>query len=217
MTGAEFLAYVKRTFKRTDKDTEIYEATADVIADIRLQLKTEDYKTESTAVGITSLGEYRIQLPTNFRHLIGQVTLIDDSSGFTIDLKKISKQEYDNLYGDRLHSSFSNVNDSVPVHFCVYSKQIFIGPVPDLITYKYHISYATEDYAAITSSTDPVPFSEKYRVMLRNGVLAEVFAGVESFDEANYWRQLYVDGLLKLKANEDNNISDNQSVYYHGI
>lgn len=217
MTGAEFLAYVKRFLKRTDKDTEIYEATADVIADIRIQLKTEDYKEESTAIGITSLGEYRIPVPNDFGHLIGDITLVDDSSGFTVSLKKISKQFYDDLYGDRLHSSLSNVYEGVPVHFCIYANQIFLGPVPDSVSYKYKINYTTENNEAIDDNTDPVPFSEKYRSMLRAGVLADVYSGLEFFDEANYWRQLYVDGMLKLKNLEDNNISDTQGVVYHGI
>ena len=217
MTGSEFLAYVKRTIKRTDKDTEIYEATADVIADIRIQLKTEDYKEEEYVTGISTLGQYKLNLPSDFKHIIGDVTMVDDSSGYTVSLKKISKQAFDNLYGDRLHSSLSNVNDGVPVHFCVFANKIYIGPVPDSISYTYQINYSTEDYAAITSSTNPVPFSNKYRVLLRSGVLAEVYAGLEAFDEANYWRQLYVDGLLKLKTVEDNNIADTEGVTYHGF
>lgn len=218
MTGAEFLAYVKRIFKRTDKDTEIYEATADIIADIRLQLKTEDYKEEATvSAGISSLGDYRIALPNDFGHIIGGVQLIDDSSGHTRTLKKISKQTYDQLYGDRLHASTSNVDMAMPVDFCIYADQIFLGPVPDSTSYIYHINYTTEDYASITAETDPVPFSERYRSILRAGVLSEIFMGLEEFDESNYWRQIYSDGLFKIKTNDDRNTSDIEGVVYHGI
>lgn len=218
MTGSEFLAYVKRVFKRTDKDTEIYEATADIIADIRLQIKAEDYKEEAYVTsGISALGDYRLALPNDFGHIIGEIKLVDDSGGYTRTLKKISKQTYDKLYSDRLHASTSDVTLAPPVHFCIYAKQIFLGPVPDSTSYIYHINYTTEDYAAITSSTDPVPFSERYRTILRAGVLSEVYMGLEAFEEANYWRQIYVDGLIKIKSNEDQNISDNEGVVYHGI
>jgi hypothetical protein len=218
MDGASFLTYVKRILKRTDKDTEIYEAIADVIADIRLQLRTEDYKEEAfVTLGVSPLGDYRIALPNDFKHIIGDLRLVDDSSGHTRVLKKISKQTYDELYSDRLHASTANVDLAMPVHFCIYAEQIFLGPVPDSTSYIYHINYTTEDYAAITSVTDPVPFSDRYRSMLRAGVLAEVFMGLEAFDEADYWKQVYLDGLLKLKINDDRNTSDTEGVVYHGI
>ena len=76
-TGAEMLAYVKRKFKRPDKDTEIYEAATDTIADMRLQILSEDYKEEAYISGISSLGDYRIALPSDFGHIIGDVTVTD--------------------------------------------------------------------------------------------------------------------------------------------
>lgn len=217
MTGSQFLAYVKRIFKRTDKDTEIYEATTDIIADIRLQLKTEAYKEEAYNAGISALGDYRIALPSDFGHIIGEITLVDNSGGHTRILKKISKQTYDELYGDRLHSSSSNVDFAMPVHFCIYAKQIFVGPVPDSTAYSYYINYTTENYTEIDASTDPVPFTDRYRSVLRAGVLSEMYTGLEAIDEGNVWRQLYVDGLLKLKKNEDENLADTEGVVYHGI
>jgi hypothetical protein len=217
MTGSNFLAYVKRIFKRTDKDTEIYEATTDTIADIRLQLKTEDYKEEAYVAGISTLGDYRIALPSDFGHLIGNVTLVDDDSGFTRVLNKITKSAYDAKYGDRLHASLTHVDDSIPVDFCIYAKQIYLGSVPDKTTYKYYLNYTTEAFAEVDASTDPVPFTERYRNTLRAGVLAEVYAGLEQFDEATYWRGLYNDGLTKLQANDADNTSDTDGVVYHGV
>ena len=217
MTGAEFLAYVKRVFIRTDKDSEIYEATTDTIADIRLQLKSEDYKEEAYIAGITTLGDYRITLPSDFGHIIGNVTLVDNTGVSERTLNKISKQSYDEKYGDRLYTTTSNIEDGYPADFCIYGGQLFIGPVPDAITYRYYINYTTEAYTEVDASTDPVPFTDRYRVMLRAGVLAEVYAGLEFFDEANYWRQFYVDGLVKLKKNQDENIADMQSAAYNGI
>lgn len=217
MDGASFLTYVKRILRRTDKDTEVYEATTDTIADIRIQLKTDDYKEEAYVAGISVLGDYRISLPSDFGHLIGSVTLVDDSSGYTRTLNKITKQTYDDRYSDRLHSDLSDVNDAMPVDLCIYGGQIFLGPVPDLTTYKYYINYTTEAFTEVTALTTDVPFSGKYRSTLRAGVLAEVFSGMEQFDEAEYWRGKFNEGLSKLKANEDDNVSDRSGVIYHGI
>ncbi len=217
MTGSQFLAYVKRIFKRTDKDIEIYEATTDTIADIRLQLKTEDYKEEAYVAGISTIGDYRISLPSDFGHLIGNITLVDDDSGFTRVLNKISKNAYDAKYGDRLHASLVNIDDSIPSDFCIYAKQVYLGSVPDKITYKYYINYTTESFTDIDDATDPVPFTERYRNTLRSGVLAELYSGLEQLEEATYWRGLYNEGLAKLQANDADNTSDNSGVTYHGI
>lgn len=214
MTGPEFLAYVKRIFIRTDKDTEIYEATTDVIADVRLQLKPEDYKEEAYIAGITSLGDYRIALPSDFKHLIGDVTVVDESDNSTRKLTKLSKDAYDEKYGDRLTS---DPLDGFPVDFCIYAEQIYLGPVPDSVSYKYYMNYSTEDYTEIDGDTTSVPFTDRYRNIIRAGVLAEIYSGLEFFDEANYWRSLYIDGLVKIKANDDGNIADGMGVAYHGI
>lgn len=218
MTGAEFLAYVKRIFKRTDKDTEIYEATTDIVADMRIQLNAEDYKEEAYTAGISTLGDYRITLPDDFGHLIGAVTLVDDTSNQTQTLIKISKQAYDEKYGDRLYDTVADMDKAMPVHFCIYGGQIFLGPVPDLTTYKYYINYTTEAFDDIGAATDPVPFTDRYRRTLRAGVLADVFDGLEAFDEAQYWRGLYNEGLLKIQRNDNDNVSAGLTgVVYHGF
>jgi hypothetical protein len=217
MDGASFLAYVKRVFKRTDKDTEIYEATTDVISDIRLQLKTEDSKEEAYIAGISTLGNYRIALPSDFGHIIGNITIVDESNGYTSVLNKISKNTYDEKYSDRLNATLSQVDYALPTEFCVYAEQIYIGPVPDKITYKYYINYTTEYTTEVTALTDPLPFADKYRSTLRSGVLAELYSGLEFFDEASYWKGLYNEGLMKIKMNDDDNISNKEGVAYCGI
>ena len=214
MTGANFLAYIKRKFIRTDKDTEAYEAMSDVIADIRLRMNSEEYKQEAYIVGIGTLGEYRIALPTDFGHLLGSITITDPSTDQVVCVaEKISKEKYDELYADRL---LTNQNDGVPKHFCIYGEQIYLGPVPDSTAYKYQLNYTTEDYAVIESSTE-VPFTDKYRNIMRCGVHAELHDGLENFEEAGYWRTLYEIGLEKIAKNDDDNIDDNQPCEYSGV
>lgn len=217
MTGSQFKDYVLRVFKRTDKSTEIYDATTDVIADIRLQIKADDYKEEAFVTGISTLGEYRIALPSDFGHLIGDITVLDDTGNYVNTLHKINKSTYDEKYGDRLFSNLAQVDKTIPQDFCIFAGQIYLGAVPDKTTYQYHMNYTTEAFATITDATAVVPFTARYRNTLRAGVLGELYMGMEQFDEASVWIQKFNEGVLKIKANDDDNMSNDELVAYHGI
>jgi len=217
MTGSQFKDYVLRVFKRTDKDTELYEATTDIVADMRLQMKAELFKTEAYVADISSVGDYKIALPTDFGHLIGDIVIVDNSSGYAKPLNKLSKAAYNKKYSDRLHTTASHVDKSCPVDYCIYGGYIYLGNVPDLTTYKYHINYTTESFAEVTAVTAVVPFTDKYRRILRSGVLYELYLGMEAFDEANYFKNEYAEGMSKIIANDADNTSSKESVVYHGF
>ncbi len=218
MTGQEFRDYVVRKFKRTDKDTELYEAITDIIADMRIQFNSEDYKEEAFSSGISTLGEYKIGLPSDFGHMIGDITLTDpDTDEEWRTLRKISKQRYDELYSDRLLSSTTNVDLDRPLKFCIYGNQIFVGPVPDKITYRYQFNYTTENYDNIASTTTSVPFTPFNRNTLRSGVLMELYDGMENYEEGSVWESKYLRGLSKLVVNDEDNIKDEDPVTYSGF
>jgi hypothetical protein len=85
MSGTEFYNYVLRTFKRTDKSQEVYDAITDTIMDMAERFGFEDAKVEAyTAAGITSLGDYKLDLPPNFGRLIGDVRFSDGDTSWTI-------------------------------------------------------------------------------------------------------------------------------------
>jgi len=103
MDGATFYAYVLRKFIRTDKSTEVYEATTDTIANMLIKFKSDDFKEEAYITGISAVGDYQIALPSDFGHLIGNVSVIDTSDDNAYcEMNKISKQTYDEKYADRL-------------------------------------------------------------------------------------------------------------------
>jgi hypothetical protein len=79
------------------------------------------------------------------------------------------------------------------------------------------MNYTTEPYTEVTAATDPVPFSEKYRNVLRCGVLKELHEGLENFDEAKYWQGEYEAGGEKILQNDKDNISDRGNVVYNGV
>ena len=218
MTGLEFKNYVIRKFKRSDKDTELYEATTDIIADMRVRFAFEDYKVETYTTQLTTLGDYELPLPADFGHIIGNISLTDTNPEQEFKpLRKISKQTYDELYTDRLFTDKNLINKSRPTTFCIYNNKFYLGPVPDKLTYQYTFNYSTEDFDEIGATTDPVPFTEKYRNVLRCGVLKELFNGMENYDEGTYWENEYLKGLSLVIERDYNNISDTMSVRYSGV
>jgi len=219
MTGANFYAYVLRKFKRTDKSTEAYEAMTDTVSLMQIKFNSDNYSQESYIAGISTVGEYQIGLPADFGQIIGTISLTDTASDQQYDnLNKISKQDYDRKYGDRLLSAIGNVNTGVPREFCIYAGQIYVGPVPDLTTYRYQMNYTTENATEISSGTATVPFTAEFRHrnVLRNGVLFELHDGMENFEEAAYYKQLFLDGLNDIVKQENRNRADSISVAYSG-
>lgn len=216
MTGPVFLAYLLRKFKRTDKDTEAYEAMTDTISDMRVQFDSELYKEETYVSGITALGEYKLGLPSDFGHIIGDISLTETGGDdYFPPLKKISKEKYDVKYPDRLLTDTDKMNKSQPREFCLYASQLHIGPVPDKITYRYQMNYSTEATSDITAATTLVPFTDKYRNVLRAGCLFELHDGLENYEEASYWKTVYIDGLNKIIDNDNDNISDSGGIVYN--
>lgn len=212
---------MRRKFKRTDKDTEILESTTDVISDMNVRFKSEDYKEETYVAGISTIGEYQIALPSDFGHITGNVSIIDTAGDeYYPELDKISKNTYDRLYPDRLLSDTGKMNLDVPRQFCIYAGQLYIGPVPDLTTYQYQLNYTTENTEAIVSGTAVVRFTAelRHRNILRNGVLFELHDGLGNYEEASYYKQLYLHDLQAIIDMEIvNSNATSENVAYHGI
>jgi hypothetical protein len=213
MSGADFYAYVLRVFKRTDKSTEAYEAITDVIMQIKLKYLFEDYKEESYTSGISTLGDYKISLPSDFGHLIGNVNLIDDTGNSRI-LNKRSKETFDRMYPDR---EAADVQRALPSDFCIFSGQIILGAIPDSTDYKYQINYTTEEAETITADTTAVPFTDRYRWTIRQLVLAELYFGLGFDDEGAKWKQLGEAGIQEMIANDEFNTGATDTVEYQGV
>jgi len=218
MTGSNWRTYVERKFKRTDKATELYEATTEIIADMRRRFISDTYSEEAYIASIDTAGEYRLAVPSDLGYFIGSITVTDTASDDTYKpLEKISKERYDELYHNRLHTDTSKMNTGLPKHFCIYGGQVFIGPVPDLTTYRFYCNFTTEAFTDVTSSTTDVPFSGKERNVLRSGVLMELHDGMENYEEGNYWRSKYLSDLNAIAEVDNYNRAENELMQYHGI
>ena len=182
MSGSEFQAYVLRKgFKRTDKDTELYEAVTDAIQEMRRRHDFDESETDATTTDtISTLGDFRIAVESDFGLLIGVV--LQDGTNAT-PLKKISKAEFDQLYPDSHVSS----DRGYPDHFCIYAGSIYVGPIPDSTSYTYRKSYA-KSAGTVTSSTTGVPFTNVYRDVLAELTLANLYETLQEYDMAQFHR-----------------------------
>ena len=201
MTGSEFYAYVLKTFKRTDKSTEIYDAIADTVVDMCERMGFEETKVEAYTVdGIAELGDYKVDLPPDFARLLGDVRWSDQQDSGT--LTKLSKQEFNEKFPD---PDGDDPIDGKPTHYCVFGNQILLGPVPDRTTYEYQIDYSSfpgDD--AVTGSTT-VRFTDKARECVKFGTLARLFEVVEMFDLADRYRVRFENELAQFVASEQEN------------
>lgn len=222
MDGASFLTYVKRQFKRTDKDAELYECITDTVADMRLRMVSDDYSIVSTTLSAdpsSAIGTYMLTLPDDFGHLaVDNVLIRDTASDDTYKpLGKISKATYDEKYTENYSSNTSDRLTGIPCFFAVYGGKLYIGPSMDKSTYEFKINYSTNGLDAITSVTDPVPFATKYRKVLRDGTLMMAYRLLENFDEASVWEAEYEKGLAKIINNDNYNRSDREPMRICGV
>lgn len=180
MTGQQVRDYIVDTgFKRDDKDTEIFYALTDVIRELRNSFTFQETGTDATTTDtISVLGDYRINVDAEFGLLIGDVIMADSNVGY--QLNKLTKDEFDRRYPNPSNAYYRGV----PKDWCMFGNQVLIGPPPDSTSYTYKMSYSADDDAVdITAATTAVPFSSKYREMLKHGVLASVYADLG--DDAN--------------------------------
>lgn len=213
MLGSDFRDYLVRTFKRTDKDTEIYEAMTDVVMDIKIAMKAEDFKTESIALTIPVSGNYTVAVPTDFGHMIGVLTAVNPNGG-SWDLIKVSKEKYDLLYP---YQHETQIIKGSPLHFCLYGNTFYIGPKPDLTTYKYQLNYTQEASIAMVAGTVNVPFTTKYRQYVKDMALARLYIDLDDDEKAAKYAQLGQQGLNKIITNELYNTDAPVFTPYSGV
>lgn len=203
MTGTEFYDYVVRTFKRTDKETEIFDAVTETVLDIAGRTSLDERRVESyTAAGITSGSDYRIDLPDDFCRMIGDIRFTDDNSSWT--LRKMSKQEFNEEYPD---PDGTQRNTGQPTHYTIFNSQILLGPVPDKTTYSYQLDYSTVLEEEITTATTEVPFTGIDRETVKHGTLARVYEDLGEPGTSDRYRALYEIGIEKMKERTRANVN----------
>lgn len=201
MSGQELFDYIQRTLKREDKVTEVYDAITDTIMDMCEKFGFEENKVEAyTTSGITSLGDYKIDLPDNFGHLLGDVRWSDQDDSHT--LAKLSKQQFNEMFPD---PDGDDPIDGEPTHYCLFGRQILLGPVPDDITYEYQIDYSAFPDSAITANSVNVMFTDNARECVKFGTLARFYDDLEEQPMADRYQAKYDATLYEFVSRETRN------------
>jgi hypothetical protein len=211
LSGSSWYSYLIRTFKRTDKSVEAFDATNEAIAEIRREIRTAREEKETALTDqISTLGEYKMDLESDFSSFVSDIFIRDSGDGYY--LIPISKTMFDNLYSKWGTGSSERGR---PRHYCVFSGQILVGPIPDSTAYTYVISYTKDDGVLVTSVSASVPFTKPdYREILKFGALWRMFKLVENDDQAAQYKGLWDDGLMKIERKERHNRRPFVSVAY---
>lgn len=180
MTGQAFRNYVVTTaFKRTDKDTELYYATTDVINKILESYPSADYKQADVDMPLIA-GTFAYDLPADFEHMIGDPVIVDgvDSPVLT----KMTRPEFQERYSDNKTTSELR---QLPKDYCIFGNKLYVGPTPDYaytLYYDYSASYTGE----VTALTPNVPFTNINRLMMKHLVLAVLYKDLDEYDLATF-------------------------------
>lgn len=199
VSGADWLTYVLRVFKRTDKSDEVFDETNAAIAEIRRRIPTQRDGIERTITdAIGTLGEYKMDLESDFGLPVSDVFLRDASDGRY--LNKISKAAFDRKFS--IWGTAAAERD-IPTDYCVFGSQILVGPVPDSIDYTYVISFTKANVTPVDANSTAIPYTtQDYKEALRAGVLYRLFSGVENDDQAAKNKAIWDSFLEDLEVKE---------------
>ena len=197
LTGAGVRNYIVRGgWARDDMDTELYDALTDTILEMEQTFQFQERHAESTSEdSITALGEYKLDAQSNQGSII---SVILRDGNIATRLRKISKPLYDTLYPD----PSTQQNRGYPKHFTVAGNQVQIGPGPDDTSYTYKFVYSKRLLTSVHTSTDPVPYADKYRELLKDGTLARLFENLKQYSTADRWRGLFKLGMERAQKHE---------------
>jgi hypothetical protein len=189
MNVTNFNTYIKQTYKRTDKNTEILQALNDSIMAVAIKMPHGAYKYQSYVLTVQGQEDYA--LPSTIMHLMHPIRLLDGSdsasSGYT--LEHIDKKEYDELQPNPNRTSPSTGSPSA---YTVYSGSILLTPVADSSTDILEINWSKRPTTLIADIDLPALGSE-WDEVLKQMVLSRLYALIELFDESAYWRNQYED------------------------
>lgn len=194
MTRVNFLAYIKRVIKRTDKDTEIYECLNETITDIANRYPFENYQFQSWIPCVVGQEDY--PLPSTLVHLAHPLRLLE-GSGTTDDgfpLEFITKEEYDEIEANPNRTS---PETGEPAQYTIFSDSILLTPIPDSTDYLIEINWGKQA-TALSADSDSPSFISAWDEIIKCGTLFRVFLGLGLAEDATPWQALYEQGILRM-------------------
>ena len=195
MQLSAFKTYVKQDLKRTDKDTEIVQALNDMIIFIAAKQPLGAYKYQSYIPVVAQQEDY--PLPANNMHILHPIRFLQGSASTDLGwpLNRISKEEYDKRYSNPNRTNPTNTGESGD--YCIFGGSILVGPLPASGTNDLLEADWTTLPTDQSADADTPALGEEWREVLKWGVLARINAGLELFQEAEYWESKYLNPVTK--------------------
>jgi len=211
-TRLQFYNYILRTFKRDDKDTEIYESYNETIRFLANKMPVGNLKYQSYIT--TTVAQEDYPLPASNCHIIHPVRFIKSSSQDSgYPLNKLTKEAFSARYPNPNISDTDNLNTHEPVDYCIYSGSLLVGPAPDKATYILEVDWAKTPTSQDADS-DLQELGEDWEEVLKWGTLARLYEGIGLQAEADRFWLLFRDDeigypmlIRKEKDREDKSVT----------
>jgi hypothetical protein len=169
-TRVNYLAYVKRSFKRTDKDTEIYEALDETINDIASRHPFQ-------------VLQYQLHLSHPIRILEGGAT---NDDGWP--LEQLTKEQYDWYEGNPNRTSPSTGR---PWGYTIFSDSILLTDIPDSQGWQIEINWGKNPTLPTADGDTAHPFGTVWDETVKWGILARMYEQIGLGAESDRFSQLY--------------------------
>lgn len=215
MTGAELYTYILREFLRTNKETEAYDAITDTVFDIWRTVNTSVYdgKRAYNTVAISD-GDYIVNLPDDFGYFVSGVLVEDTAS--TDDVYTLTKLSFD-IFQEKFQDLTTTLDTDVPEYYAILGDTVYFAPAFDDSTYRVLFTYAQFPTTSFTSATANVPFSDRHREIIKNGVIARLYKGLQNYPDAAEYFSLYQAGKRDLEMFLNKQDSTEESIFYSGF
>lgn len=218
-TFAELQAAVLRVFKRDDKQTELEEALNDTVKEMVAAVDPRKMKDQIYKPTVVGREDYAI--PDTILRINHPIRLIDPNSSnnqsSSFPLHFYSKEEYDAV---EPNPNAATIVPGKPEGYCFYKNSILLTPIPDAV-YRLEMNVGGEP-TKLVEDADTTIFSQTWDETIKAGTLARLFAGIESWDNANKWQSVYrygfagnekaITGGLELLKQLNSQIEDNQKI-----
>lgn len=193
-TRAELRARIIRTFRRTDKDTEINEAINDTI--FEMYGIYQQRKTSQQLYVPTVINQEDYALPDHLLRINHPIRCIDpsedNSSSNHYPMRFITKDEYDVL--EPAPNVATIVDTDQPTHYTIWKNCILVHPLPDDV-YNLEINCAIDPTnLPLSADIDECLFDKRWDETIAAGTLSRIFALVELFDRSQFYANIYQNG-----------------------
>jgi hypothetical protein len=182
-TLAQLRTYIKRDFKRTDKDTEIDDAVNDTIL-----FMATNYQFDSLhrrAKTSCQVGREDYILPSGLQHIRHPLLLLDttssDGRAGSYPLDHISSEKYDELEPNPNHVSRPT---GKPCRYCIRQGAVHLTPIPDRATLEILVPYFCFP-TTLSANADVHQFTQDFEPTIKAGCLERLYKGLKMYDLAD--------------------------------